>query len=205
MDKKATMIGRVLSENEIMGFIHFDGLGEVVSGRVWSEDTEPHFRLSPVNRFARTLTRLIYSHWQTLVRPQPEIGPYSARFPVWVAVIWVSAPLWYWHLVATALSYLYLDLRYLYIIWLWTLQCVSSPLFVLAMYQAFGISAVVQMVPVFDFYLRIFILMLCIAPVSCTMSVQHVTNWEERVTLAEQRVQERDRGKGRERQGQSDE
>ena len=107
--------------------------------------------------------------------------------------------------MATDLSYLYLDLRYLYIFWFWTPQWVSSLLFVLAMYQVFGISAVVQMVPIFDFYLRILILMLCITPVSCTISVQHVTNWEERVTLAEERVQERDRGKSRERQGQSDE
>ena len=61
MDKKATITGRVLSENEIVGFIHLDGLGEVVSGRGWSKDTEPHSYLSPVNRFALTLTRLIYS------------------------------------------------------------------------------------------------------------------------------------------------
>lgn len=82
MDKKATITGRVMSESEIVGFIHLDGLGEVVSGRGWSEDTEPHSYLSPVNRLARTLIRLIYSCWQILVRPQPETGPHSARFPV---------------------------------------------------------------------------------------------------------------------------
>lgn len=82
MDKKVTITGSVMSENEIVGFIHLDGLGEVVSGRGWSEDTEPHSYLSPVNRLARTLIRLIYSCWQILVRPQPETGPHSARFPV---------------------------------------------------------------------------------------------------------------------------
>jgi len=43
---------------------------------------EPHSYLSPVNRLALTLTRLIYSCWQILVRPQPETGPHSARLPV---------------------------------------------------------------------------------------------------------------------------
>ena len=32
IDKKATVIGRVLSENRIMGFIHLDGLGNVEQG-----------------------------------------------------------------------------------------------------------------------------------------------------------------------------
>lgn len=39
IDKKATVIDRVLSENRIVGFIHLDGLERAGSGGVQSKDT----------------------------------------------------------------------------------------------------------------------------------------------------------------------
>lgn len=196
IDKKATIIGRVLSENKIVCFTHLGGLGEVVSGRVWSKDTEPHSYLSPVNRFVRTPTGLVYSHWQTLVRPQPETGLHSARFPVCVAII-ESVPRWYWHLVAFDASCLYLSPWYLHSFQFWTPRWVSWSLSVVALDSSFWYLCrgpeLPYLISISDSWFKGFVWLQSL--VQC-QSVQHVTNGDKRVSLAEESVQKRSRDTG---------
>lgn len=158
--------GRVLNKNKTVSFIHLGGLRKVGSGRVWSKNMEPHSYLSPVSRIASTLAWFMYSQWQTLVRLLPWLR--SKYLSLHVSLVLVFSGLWFDSTLSRPLIPLYLPVLY--------------SLGLGSVLKSLATFPVIQMVPELGFSLWIFILMLCMVPVPCTLSVQHVTNWKENYT-----------------------